>query len=451
MSLTLTSSRGTTRSPSRGVRLGAALLAAVVAFGAARAVTSRGDDTTASTVLSADPAVELAKLEQRIQTDPDDADAWQRLAPIYLSAASGSGDRALVLRARHAVEEAIRLRPDDIATYHADGALELTLHQFAAARQVGLAAHASHPDSPDALAILVDSSIELGRYDEAEDYLRLLLGLRPNASALARVSYLREIRGDLPGARIAMSQAATAASGNASESATITTLVGDLALASGERERALDAYRQANATEPERSLTELGMARALAALGRTDEAIDILTTSIERFPEPALWTLLGELSESTGRDEEASAIYTQTAALIDRHGASGEDNSLEAARLHADHADPDDAVRFATVAFDNRPTVFAADVLAWSLTRAGRADEALPHVELANRLGTDSVDLHIHSAAAYAAAGEIAEARAALSAAFAGTPYSFPELRPIATELAASLDVAVPTNWTAGS
>ena len=78
-------------------------------------------------------------------------------------------------------------------------------------------------------------------------------------------------------------------------------------------------------------------------------------TSIERFPEPALLTLLGELYEATGRDDAASATYAQTAALIDRHGASGEDNSLEAARFHADHADPDDAVRFATTAFHNRP------------------------------------------------------------------------------------------------
>jgi tetratricopeptide (TPR) repeat protein len=355
-----------------------------------------------------------------------------------------------VLAAEHAVDEAIRLRPEDMATYHAHGALELTLHQFAAAREVGLAAHASHPDSPDALAILVDSSIELGRYDDADRYLRELLDRRPNAAALARVSYLREIRGDLPGARVAMSQAETAASGNASESATITTLVGDLALAAGEPTVALAAYRHADAQQPQRSLTELGMARALAALDRTDEAIDILTTSIDRFPEPALLTLLGELYEATGRTGEASAIYAQTAALIDRHGASGEDNSLEAARFQADHGDPDDAVRFARTAFHNRPTVFAADVMAWSLTQAGRADEALPFVELANRLGTDAVDMHVHTAAAYAGAGRTAEARAALTDAFAGSPYSFPELRPIAIELAGQLDVTVPDVWAAG-
>ena len=449
MSLTLTSSRGTTRSPSRGVRLGAALLALVVAFGVTRIITTRGGDDATSVPVQTDPAVEIAELEQRITADTDDADAWQRLAPLYLVRAAGSGDRALVLQAEHAVDEAIRLRPDDMATYHAHGALELTLHQFAAAREVGLAAHAAHPDSPDALAILVDTSIELGRYDDVDMYLRELLDRRPNAAALARVSYLREIRGDLPGARVAMSQAETAALADASESAAITTLVGDLALAAGKPSMALAAYERAAAREPDSSLTELGMARALAALDRTDAAIDILTTSIDRFPEPALLTLLGELYEATGRTDEASAIYVQTATLIDRHGASGEDNSLEAARFHADHADPDDAVRFARIAFHNRRTVFAADVMAWSLTRAGQADEALPFAELANRLGTDSVDMHVHTAAAYSAAGRAAEAKEALTEAFTGSPYSFPELRPVAIELARQLGITVPDTWAA--
>jgi tetratricopeptide (TPR) repeat protein len=448
MSQTLISSRGTERSPSRGVRIAGTLLAVVVAFGAARFVTTSGGDDAASVpVRPDDPAAEIAELEQRIAADPDDGPAWQRLAPHYLARAAGSGDRALVEQAEHAVDEAIRLRPDDIATYRAHGALELTLHQFAAAYEVGGAAHAAHPESPDALAILVDASIELGRYDEAETHLRELLDRRPDAAALARVSYLREIHGDLAGARVAMSQAETAAFGNASESATIATLVGDLALAAGEPEEALTAYRRAEGHEAGRSLTALGRARALAALGRPGEAIGILETSIAGFPEPALMTVLGELYEATGRTEEAERIYAQTAALIDRHGAAGEDNSLEAARFHADHRDPDDAVRFAELAFRNRPTVFAADTLAWSLTRAGRADEALPYVRLAQRLGTDHADIRVHSAAAFAAAGMTAEARDALGEAFEGVPYPFPELRPVGAELAAQLGISVPPEW----
>jgi tetratricopeptide (TPR) repeat protein len=382
-----------------------------------------------------------------VAADPDDGEAWQRLAPHYLARAAGRGDRTLVEQAEHAVDEAVRLRPDDLATYRAHATLQLTLHQFAAAHEVGLAAQAVYPDSPDALAVLVDSSIELGRYDEAETHLAALLDRRPNAAALARVSYLREIHGDLEGARVAMSQAETAALGNPSETASIATLVGDLSLAAGEPDTALTAYGRAEVAEPGRSLTALGRARALAALDRTGEAIATLETAIAAFPEPALMTVLGELYEATGRNAEARDLYVRTAALIEQHGAAGEDNSLEAARFHADHGDPDDAVRFAERAWRIRPTVFAADALAWSLTRAGRANEALAYVQRAQRLGTASVDMQVHAAAAYANAGLTAAASEALGQALERTPYAFPELPPIALELATRLGLDVPPAW----
>jgi tetratricopeptide (TPR) repeat protein len=196
-------------------------------------------------------------------------------------------------------------------------------------------------------------------------------------------------------------------------------------------------------------LTSLGRARALAALDRTDEAIAILEASIAEYPEPALMTVLGELYEATGRAVEARELYAETAKLIERHGAAGEDNTLEAARFQADHGDPREAVRFAEVAHRTRPTVFAADALAWSLTRAGRATEALPYVEQADRLGTDAVDMQVHAAATYAAAGLRQNATEALTEAFRATPYVFPELQPIAFELAGELGVPVPHAWAA--
>ncbi len=452
MSRTLTLSGGTGRSPSRGVaRVAGALLAGAVAFGATQLVTTAGDgdDGTRESIArrAADPAAEMAELEQRVAADPDDGEAWQQLAPYHLAQAAGRGERQLVARAEHAVDEAIRLRPDDLATYRVHGALELTLHQFSAAREVGLAALAAHPDSPDALAILVDSSIELGRYDDAESFLGELLDRRPDAAALARVSYLREIHGDLAAARVTMSQAETAARGNTAETAAIATLVGDLALAAGEPGEALAAYERAEGAEPGRSPTVLGRARALAALGRSEEAISILETSVAGFAEPALMTVLAELYEATGRTGDGRDLYGRTAALIDQHGAAGEDNSLEAARFHADHGDPADAVRFAQLALARRPTVFAADTLAWALTRAGRADEALGYVEESRRLGTSSVDLHVHAAAAYLAAGRTEQARTELATAFQATPYAFPELPPIAAELALQLSLEIPPTW----
>ena len=52
--------------------------------------------------------------------------------------------------------------------------------------------------------VRVDALVELGRYDEAERELQAMIDRKPNLAAYARVSYLRELRGDLEGAAEAM-------------------------------------------------------------------------------------------------------------------------------------------------------------------------------------------------------------------------------------------------------
>ena len=90
------------------------------------------------------------------------------------------------------------------------------------------------PFDSDALAVLVDADVELGRYDDAATNLQHLLDLRPGLPAYSRASYLRELHGDLPGAEQAMHQALTAGAGDRFDVATVTTFLGDLAFGSGD-------------------------------------------------------------------------------------------------------------------------------------------------------------------------------------------------------------------------
>jgi tetratricopeptide (TPR) repeat protein len=446
MAAAVRSERGALGSPARGRRAaGPAIVILIAVLALGRFVLAGGNGAAGED--DRPRALDPATLEARVATDPDDGAAWQALAVHYTAVASGSGDRAKVERAEHAVAEANRLRPGELTTYRVTAALQLTLHQFADAHATGLAARAAHPDSPDTLNILVDSSIELGRYADAELYLEILVDRRPDAAALARVSYLREIHGDTAGARLAMQQAETAASGNADEGATIAVLVGDLALADGDATTALAAFDRAERLSPGRTLTLLGRARAFVALDRDGEALALLTEAAPRIPEPAIWTLLGDVQSAAGLEAEAAETYAHARSLIERHGASGEDNALEAALFEADHGDPLAAVTFAQRAYDIRPTVFTADALGWALVRAGRPAEAAPFMAEALRLGTDAAELHVHAAAAARAGGDRSLAASQLETAFARAPWPSLHLRAEAARLAAELSVAVPEAW----
>jgi tetratricopeptide (TPR) repeat protein len=390
----------------------------------------------------------IEELEARTAADASDLGAWQELSRRYLQQAIGSGDPAYYELTRRALDHASTLAPGDHATTVTEGVLALSLHDFAGALRLGQTAHQQEAEDPDPLSILVDASIELGRYDDAEAHLAELLQRRPGSAALARLSYLRELHGDLEGARLAMLQAEQATS-TAADQATVATFVGDQLLAARDLAGARAAYDRAHRAKPGVLATELGRARLQAADGRLDAAIATASTVVERTPTPPAATLLGELQHAAGREADASASYALAEAGTRLLVASGSTVDLESAVFTADHGDPAAAVGLARRAYAARRTIFTADAMGWALTRSGRAADALAYVAEALRLGTRSPGLHVHAALAYAAAGQTPSAAGELQVAFASSAWLVPSVRADATALADRLGVNVPPDWRA--
>jgi tetratricopeptide (TPR) repeat protein len=414
-----------------------ALCAALSAGALARFVHAGGDDGDRATAppAAAAPASGtadgVAELEARTQRDPADAAAWQQLAVAYVRRAATVGDPSYYGLSAQALARAEDLAPDDAATAVARGTLELSRHEFADALESGQRALAQRPDDRDALAVVVDAQVELGRYDEAAATLQRLVDVRPTLSALARVSYLRELMGDVPGAVTAMQQA-VAAGGGPAETATVVTFLGDLYWNSGRVEAAADEYARALRLAPGLVAAELGTARVEIARGERDAAVARLAALVERSPTPAAATLLGDL---TGDDALARTTY----ALQE---AAGGVVDLEAALFEADHGDPATALRRAEAAYGARRTIFTADALAWALHSAGRDADAVPYAEEALRLGTADALLHYHAAEIAAAVGDTTRARTEVAAALATNPHfdvvHAPAARALATRLGAA-------------
>ena len=102
------------------------------------------------------------------------------------------------------------------------GELALARHDFRAALAYGR--QAGTLGAP----IRVDALVELGRYAEAERELSAMIERKPNLAAYARVSYLRELRGDLAGAAGAMRLAVAAGGPSQENVAYVSALLGEL-------------------------------------------------------------------------------------------------------------------------------------------------------------------------------------------------------------------------------
>ena len=345
-----------------------------------------------------------------------------------------------------AVEVALSRAGDAPGSAGIHAALLLSRHEFAAARTFVATELRTKPGDRALLAASVDAAVETGDYDGAEETLQQLADLRPDARALSRVSYLRELHGDLPGAITAMRQAEQA-SIEPSEHATVATFLGDLCLSVNDLSCAQTAYDTALQLRPNAVNASLGRARLLAAKGSTSEATALVASLVERSPQPAAASLLGEMQTLAGDNEGAANSFAIVAANTRLLTAAGVVTDLEAAVFETDHGDANRAVELSRAAYANRRTVFTADALGWALTRAGRAADALPYVREATSLGTASVAIQTHAAAALAAIGDSAAARHRLDGVFERNPWTAPSVRTSLVGLAHSLGMDLPEAW----
>jgi tetratricopeptide (TPR) repeat protein len=431
-------------SPSRPGRSLAVLAVALLAgLAVGRFLTFQASPVLApATSTAATPLEMIAVLEGRVSRNPDDLTALQALGLAYLRRAAQVGDPSFYGLAEEAFQRAEALAPEDPATQLGRAALALALHEFDTALQLASRAHAGDPFDADALGVMVDAEVELARYEQAARHLQMMLDLRPDVAALSRTSYLRELNGDVAGAMQAMQQARTAA-GSPFDLATVTALAGDLAFGQGDLEVAGQSYREALRLSPDLVVASVGAARVEAAGGDLVLAIDRLRQVVDRYPHPGAVILLGDLLALEGSGREAQQTYELMRAIGLLQREAGQVVDLEMAAFEADRGDPKVALELARRSYQVRPTIHAADALAWALHRSGRDQEARPYVEEALRLGTRDALLRFHAAAIFAELGEEGRARQELRDALEINPWFSFLQRGEAATLAAR--IALPT------
>jgi tetratricopeptide (TPR) repeat protein len=391
----------------------------------------------------------IAQLESAVAAQPTDGRSWQKLGAAYVQKLVQSANPAYADLTRRALDQAAGLLQNDIATIVTRAQLALTLHQFADARTLGQQAHDVSARSNDALVVLVDANVELGRYDEAATDLQELLDRKPGLAALSRVSYLRELNGDVDGALSALREAQNAAAGASPfDIATVDSIRGDLLYNHGRIDEADVAYSDALTRSPEQLVATAGRARVLVTHGDLAGATALLAPVADRFPTPTLVTLLGDIATLDGRTADARRSFDVVRATTALQKAGGAAVDLEASLFEADHSgDPALVLQLATDAYATRPSIHGADALAWARLHTNDLAGASSSIAEALRLGTRDASLLFHAAAIHSAAGSVEQARAELTDALTINPWFAIGNRSEVSALAARLGVAVPEEW----
>ncbi len=444
------------RSSRRISALLAVLVAVVTVAGAVRFLSAGAGngDSSASPVVAASAkaqsaAADVAAAQAQLRNDPDNPDALTGLGFAYLARARETGDPSFYRLSGTAFEQGATARPNDLRTLVGRGLLASAQHNFPAALQFGQSAAAAAPRSADPLAVVADAQIELGRYPEAAGTLQRMVDLKPNLASYSRVSYLRELHGDVPGAIAAMTMAVEAGGGTPADRAYVQTLLGDLLRNTGQLTEASAAYESAQRSVRGYGAADVGLAQIDAAHGKYDAAARRLSALVERQPLPDTVALYGDVLAASGDTAAAAEQYALVNTILALEKANGVSVDLESARFAADHArdpgaDPAAAVQLARTAASQRPTVYAADILAWALRQAGQPAAARVESDRALRLGTRDATFHLHRSRIEADLGNRSEAQRHLRTAIEINPALGVRDRALAAGLATELHTPLP-------
>lgn len=156
----------------------------------------------------------VRRLERSVRRDPGNLKSLATLGLAYEQRWRETGDSSFLPLAAHALRNAQRIKANDPLTVQGLGSLALTRHEFGRALILGRRAVNVAPYSANPHGIEGDALLELGRYSQAFQAFQKMVDLKPNLSSYARVSYARELTGDLPGAITAMRLALDASAGD---------------------------------------------------------------------------------------------------------------------------------------------------------------------------------------------------------------------------------------------
>ena len=422
---------------------GAAASAAMVSSVSAPPVTASVAKPASRSLSTTD---RITRLESATRANPNAGEQWRQLGAAYVRRAFETADPAFYPLAESALKRAEKQLGSTPEVLVTKATLALARHRFQDARSLATEVLRQRPDALDGRIALFDADVELGNYERAFDQIDSLVDERPNVATLSRLSYRRQLTGDLLGAEITMRQAVSAAPAESIDRAIALAYLGDVLLESGRLAAAGRTYEQSLRIEPTNGTAMLGSARVAMARDDANAARIILDRLVERIPLPAALGLQADLARASGDQKTATATDQLVDASVALFEANGAVVDAELAILLADRGSGSSsaALRAAQRAYAERRTIFTNDAMAWSLFVSGRPKEAVPYARAAVATDPGVSSVRWHAAEVFAAAGDLTAARRELTAAIR-SPWSSPLQTRAVRSLAGRLGVTVPS------
>jgi len=378
-----------------------------------------------------------------IAKNPKDYKSMLALVEAYVQEERITGDYAYYDKASlELLDKVLKNQPKNFDALTLKALILLSQHHFSDALDVGKQAQLINPYNAFIYGILDDANLELGHYDSAIAMADKMTSIRPDLRSYARISYLREIFGNIPGAISAIKLAVSAGYPGLEQTEWARMILGHLYEIEGQVDSAQMVYQKALLERPNYPFAFAGLGRVEKEKGNYPEAIQYFEKARDLIVE---YSFKDELTDLYRLNNEPSKGDKSAEDVVDELGGNLGDESqsihghyadkeLAYAYLKTNPADLDKALKHALIEYDRRPdNIDVCEAVAWVRYKRGEFAQADTLINKALKTHSRNPILLCQAGLIKVKAGEMVQGKALIKTAIEQDPYFDITLRKEAT------------------
>jgi tetratricopeptide (TPR) repeat protein len=379
----------------------------------------------------------ISVLETRASVAPGDCSILTCLGEVYIQKGRETADGSYFQLAERALRKSLDLATDEMKSVEPLTQLAVVAmaeHRFRDA--LAQAQHAAAIGSGDLTpyGIIGDAYADMGQYEDAMgaySRMREPAGSARSAAALgcmrdSRISYLKFIHGDTPGAIKMMQGALAAAIAERMPRENVAWSeyqLGEYFFQAGDLAGAEKAYSEGLEYYPNYYRDLAGLAKVRAAECRFDDAVKFYQAALNVVPFPDYAAALGDVYSKLGRPAQTRQQYDLVEFMAHLNTVNKVLYNRELAVYYADHEiNLPQALELARKELEVRQDVYTWDALAWSLYKNHQSEQAVEAMRKALAAGTQDAALFFHAGMIHRRLGDEAKAQQYFSRALTLNP-----------------------------
>jgi tetratricopeptide (TPR) repeat protein len=345
------------------------------------------------------PAIktEYANLVKLANSNTADIKSSLALSSLFIQEGRVTGDYQYYdAAAMKYINQVLEKEPANFEALTMKALVEMSQHHFYNAKRTAEKARKINPYNAFVYGLLVDANVETGDYEQAVMYADSMVSIRPDLKSYSRISYLREIHGDMTGAINAMEMAVNAGAPGQENTEWCRIQLGKLYEQLGDMAAAEKQYSVSLSYRSNYPHALFGLSRIAASRQQWEQAMKLIKQASELSSEYSIKSYTAKLyrmaGDTTTADKLLNEILDEMKSISEKAAndeSIGHYSDAEIAEACFESGDFKEGLKYAKAEYERRPKNLDANAtIAWAYYKTGDKENAIRHIKVAMSKGS---------------------------------------------------------------